>query len=62
MAVTPRPIVEGLDVIGNVSDRELSVLVNVFLDPLLLQAAEEGFGHRVVPAVAFPAHARFEMV
>jgi hypothetical protein len=30
------------------------------LDALLFQAAEEGFGDRIVPAVAAPAHAGFE--
>ena len=62
MTVTPRAIVERLDVIGNVSNREVPVLVNVFLNSLFLQTAEEGFRYGVVPAVPFPAHARLEVV
>jgi tetratricopeptide (TPR) repeat protein len=41
MTVAPRSIVEGIDVVGHVGDRQLSVLVDLFLDPLFLQAAEE---------------------
>ena len=41
MTVTARPIVERLDVVGYVGDRQLPVLVDLFLDPLFLQAAEE---------------------
>ena len=55
-------IVERLDVVGNVFNGKLPSFVNVFLDSLLLQATEEGFRHSVVPAVAFAAHARLEMV
>jgi len=35
---------------------------SLLLDPFLLEAAEEGLRHRVVPAVALPAHARIEAV
>ena len=52
VAVTPDSIVEGIDVVGHVCDRELAVLVDLFLDSLLLQAAEEGLGDGVVPAIA----------
>ena len=34
----------------------------MLLDPLLLQAAEERFGNRIVPAVALSTHAGFEVV
>src|SRR5262245_9667977 len=62
MAVTSSAIVEGLDVVGNVRYRNLSLPVDVFLDPLLLQTAEEGLSHSVIPAVALPAHARLKVV
>ena len=62
MAVTSGSIVEGIDVVGHVRDRELSVLVDLLLDSLFLQAAEEGLGDSVVPAVALPAHTRFETI
>jgi len=41
MAVTARPIVKLLDVVGHIGDRQLAILVDLLLDPLLLQAAEE---------------------
>ncbi len=53
-------IVEAIDVIGSVVSCELSILVDLFLDPLLLQAAEEGLGDGIIPTVVFPAHARLE--
>ena len=62
MTVAARSIVEGIDVVGHVGDRQLSVLVDLFLDPLFLQAAEERLGDGIVPAVAFPAHTRLEAI
>ena len=62
MAVASRWIVERLDVVSDVSDREFPVLVDSFLDALFLQTAEEGLGHRIVIAVPAPAHARFKAV
>jgi hypothetical protein len=62
MAVAARSIVEGVDVIRHVGCRQLSVLVDLFLDPLFLQAAEERLGDGIVPAVAFAAHTRLEVI
>ena len=62
MATPPSSIVEGIDVLRDVCDRELAVLVDMLLDPLLLQATEEGLGDRIVPAVALSAHAGLEMI
>ena len=41
MAVSARPIVERLDVVGDVVHGQFAVLVDPLLDPLLLQAAEK---------------------
>lgn len=41
MAVSPRLIVEGINVPRDVRDREFAILVDVLLDSLFLQAAEE---------------------
>jgi hypothetical protein len=41
MAVAARAIVKGLDVVRYVSRCEIAILVDVFLDSLFLQAAEE---------------------
>jgi len=42
VAVASCAIVEAIDVVVYVAQREPSVLVNLLLDPFLLQAAEEG--------------------
>jgi hypothetical protein len=62
VAVTSRSIVEGIDVVSYFGDRELSVLVDLLFDSLLLEAAEEGLGDGVVPAIALSTHTRFQMV
>jgi hypothetical protein len=36
MTVAVRPLVEGIDVVGQVGDCHLTVLVDLFLDPLFL--------------------------
>ncbi len=60
--MTSGSIVEGINVVGHVRDRELSVLVDLLFDSLLLQAAEERLGDGIVPAVALPAHTRLETI
>ena len=62
MAVTSGSIVEGIDVVSHVRDRKLSVLIDLLLDSLVLQTAEKGLSDSVVPAVALPAHTRFEAI
>ena len=56
VAVAPGSIVERLDVFGDIFGRNVSIVVDVLLDSLLLQTAEEGLRHRVVPAVPATAH------
>ena len=62
MAMAARQIVQPLNVLVEVRSRYLSTGVDALLDPLLLQAAEEGLGDRVVPAVGAPAHAWLKVV
>ena len=62
MAVTTDSIVKDFDVVSDVFVRKIAVLVDVLLDPFLLQASEERFSDSIVPAVPFAAHARFELV
>jgi len=62
VAVPPGSIVERLDVRGDIFGRRVAIMVDVLLDPFLLQAAEEGLCHRVIPAVASPAHAGFKTI
>jgi hypothetical protein len=44
MTVAPQSIVEGIDVVRHVGDRQLPVPVDLFLDSLFLQAAEDRLG------------------
>src|SRR5215469_243389 len=62
VAMASRPIVERVDVIGHVCDRQFTVLVDPLLDPLLLQTRKEGFSHRIVPTISPSAHARLEAI
>ena len=62
VAVTSRSIVEGIDVVSHIGDRELSILVDLLFDSFLLQAAEEGLGDGIVPAIALAAHTRLETI
>jgi len=62
MAMSSAAIVEGLDVIGHIGDRQFAILVDPLLDPFFLQAAEERFGNGVIPAIALAAHARLEVM
>ena len=57
MLVAPNPIVEAFYVIKDFRPGYRSCWVNLFFDPLALQAAEERFRNRVIPTVASAAHA-----
>lgn len=56
VAVPSRGIVENIDVVGNIRQRDVVVRVNVLLESLLLHAAKEGLDHGLVPTGSFPAH------
>jgi hypothetical protein len=56
MAVTTGSIVKGFDVVSDVRVRKIAVLVDVFLDPFLLQASEERFGDRIDAPMSSRAH------
>jgi hypothetical protein len=62
VTVAASPIVEAIDVVGHIVQGQLAVLVDMLLDPFLLQTAEEGLRDRIVPAVPLPAHARLQMM
>src|ERR1700689_5713852 len=55
-------IVEPLDVLGDRDTGDRAVLVDLFLDVLFLQAAEEGLSDGNVPAVASAAHAGYQPI
>jgi hypothetical protein len=62
VAVTTRRTVERLDVGVDVGVCQRPVFVDLFLDALLCQAAEEGLGNSIIPAVTFAAHAGLEAI
>ena len=62
MTVSTGAIIEHLDILVDLGSGDLPSRVDALLDALLLQAAKERFGHRVIPAVATPAHARLKMM
>ena len=55
-------IVECIDAVDDVRQRDVTAWIDSLLDALLLQAAEERLDHGIVPAVALAAHARFEVI
>lgn len=61
MTVSTDRIVEAFDVLGHVQGSRLAVRVDALLDPLFLQASEEGFSDGIVPVVRPPAHAELKM-
>src|ERR1700749_1682909 len=55
-------IVEVFDVFSHVEQCTFPIRVDAFLDAFFLQAAEERFCDRIVPAVSSPTHARLQAV
>jgi hypothetical protein len=62
MTVTTRRFIQAVDVVGHIHGREPAIRIDSLFDPLLLQAAEEGFSDSIVPAISSPAHARLEVI
>lgn len=62
MSMAAYPIVERLNILSDVCFREIPRFVDMLLDSLFLQAAEERFHHSVVPAVSASAHAGLQVV
>src|SRR5262245_45266523 len=62
MAVAARTIVEPIDIVSDILPRQIARLVDLLLNPLLLQAADERLRDGIVPAVAFPTRARLKTI
>ena len=62
VAVPPGAGIESVDVVGDVCQRIVAGRIDAFPDTLLLQTAEERLDDRVIPAIAFPAHAWLEEI
>ena len=62
VAMTTGSIVEDLGVVEDIGTGEIAGLIEAFADTFLLQTAEEGLHHGIVPAITTPAHAGLQIV
>ena len=60
--MTPGPVVEHFNVIEDIRPDQIPGFIYAFSDPFFFQRTEERFGHRIIPAVATPAHARRQVI
>ena len=60
--VTPLGVVEHLDVVEDIGSCVVAGRIGLAANALALEQLEEAFGHRVVVAVAAPAHAADQLV
>lgn len=61
VAMATHRFLERVDVVGNVCQLGFSGLVDLLLDPLLLQPADEWLGYGVVQTACFAAHAGYQV-
>jgi len=62
MIVAPGPVVEYFNVMEDIRLGQIPGFIDAFSDPFFFQRTEERFGHRIIPAVATPAHARRQII
>src|SRR3954467_15386712 len=62
MAMTAGSVVEHFDVVEDIGPGEIPGFVNPSADAFFFQAAEERLRDGIVPAIAPPAHARFQVM
>lgn len=62
MTVAPGPVVEQLNVIEDIRPGQIPGFIYAFSDTFFFQQTEERFGHRIIPAVATPIHARRQVI
>lgn len=62
VTVASGPVVEDFNVIEDIGPGQSLGFIDTFSDALFFQGTEERFGHRIIPAVATPAHARGQVV
>ncbi len=56
--MTPGPVIGDFNVIEYIRPGQILMFTCAFSDPLFFHRTEERFGHRIIPAVAPPPHAR----
>ncbi len=62
MGVTSDPVIKHFDVVEHIGLGQVTGFVDPFPDPLLFQAAEKRFSHRVIPTITPTAHAGVQVV
>ena len=62
VTVTPGPVVEHFNVIEDIRPGQIPGFIDTFSDPFFFQRTEERFGHRIILAVATPAHAWCQII
>lgn len=60
--MAPGPVVEHFNVIEDIGPGQIPGFIDTFSDPFFFQRTEERFDHRIIPAVATPAHARRQVI
>ena len=60
--MAPGPVVEHFNVIEDIRPGQSLGFIYAFSDPFFFQLTEERFGHRIIQAVATPAHARRQVI
>ncbi len=60
--MTSDPVIKHLDVVEHIRLGQVTGFVDPFADPFFFQAAEEGFRHRIIPAIASSTHAGIQVV
>jgi len=62
MTVETGPIIEDFNVIEDIRPGQIPDFIYAFSDPFFFQQTEERFDHRIIPAVAAPAHTGCQII
>ena len=60
--MAPGPVIEDFNVIEYIRPGQTPGFIYAFSDPFFFQRTEERFGHRIILAIATPAHARRQVI
>lgn len=62
MTVASGPVVEHFNVIEDIGPGQIPGFIYPLPDAFFFQRTEERLGHRIIPAIATPAHARGQVI
>jgi hypothetical protein len=62
MTVAPGPVIEDFNVIEYIGPGQIPGFIDAFTDPFFFKRTEERFGHRIISAVATPAHTGCQII